>query len=175
MAEFRIDRLRFNWKGEWTSATAYRKDDVVQYGGKVFVALVNHTASSNFYTDLDNLVAGESTPRWEQMLDGSEWKGDWLPSTFYKEQDIVKYRGIVYRCIISHTSADNITDGLEENASFWSVWAKGPNYLATWTALTNYKINDIVKYGGDIYICTVAHTSDTVVNGLEYHQSNWAV
>ena len=175
MAEFRIDRLRFNWKGEWTSATAYRKDDVVQYGGKVFVALANHTASGNFYSDLDNLVAGESTPRWEQMLDGSEWKGDWLPSTFYKEQDIVKYRGIVYRCIISHTSADNITDGLEENASFWSVWAKGPNYLATWTALTNYKINDIVKYGGDIYICTVAHTSDTVVNGLEYHQSNWAV
>ena len=90
MAEFRIDRLRFNWKGAWATAVAYRKDDVVQYGGRVYVALANHTAAASFYTDLDNLVAGESTPRWELMNDGSEWKGDWIPSNFYKEKDIVK-------------------------------------------------------------------------------------
>ena len=39
MAEFRIDRIRFNWKGPWVTGTAYRKDDVISYGGKVFVAL----------------------------------------------------------------------------------------------------------------------------------------
>ena len=139
MAEFRIDRLRVNWKGTWATATAYRKDDVVQYGGRVYVALANHTAAASFYTDLDNLVAGESTPRWELMNDGAEWKGDWLPSTLYAENDIVKYRGIIYRCIVSHTSASTITLGLEENSANWSIWARGPNYLAAWTALTNYK------------------------------------
>jgi len=175
MAEFRIDRLRFNWKGSWTAATAYRKDDVVQYGGKVFVALVNHTAATNFYTDLDNLVAGESTPRWEQMLDGSEWKGEWQPTEFYKENDIVKYRGIVYVCINSHTSAGNISLGLEENLSDWKVWAKGSNYLAGWTALTNYKVNDIVKYNGTVYICLEDHLSANVTDGLENDQSKWAV
>ena len=39
MAEFRIDRIRFNWKGPWVIRTAYIKDDVISYGGKVFVAL----------------------------------------------------------------------------------------------------------------------------------------
>tara|TARA_B100002019_G_scaffold190210_1_gene164452 strand:+ start:7531 stop:12444 length:4914 start_codon:yes stop_codon:yes gene_type:complete len=175
MAEFRIDRLRFNWKGAWATAVAYRKDDVVQYGGRVYVALANHTAASSFYTDLDNLVAGESTPRWELMNDGSEWKGDWIPSNFYKENDIVKYRGIIYRCIIAHTSASNITLGLESNSANWSVWAKGPNYLENWTAITNYKENDVVKYGGTVYICLTAHTSDTVTNGLEQDQAKWAV
>ena len=39
MAEFRIDRIRFNWKGPVIPCTAYIKDDVISYGGKVFVAL----------------------------------------------------------------------------------------------------------------------------------------
>ena len=41
MAEFRIDRLRFNWKGVRQSFQHTRKDDVVQYGGRVYVAPVN--------------------------------------------------------------------------------------------------------------------------------------
>ena len=175
MAEFRIDRIRFNWKGPWSASQVYIKDDVVQYGGKVFVALINHTASADFNTDLDYLLAGESTPKWEQMLDGIIWTGDWQPSNFYKVNDIVKYRGYIYTCITSHTSASDLDSGLEADGSRWSVWAKGPNYLASWTALSIYKINDIVKYGGNIYICVENHTSDTVVNGLEADQSKWQI
>ena len=50
MAEFRIDRLRFNWKGAWATAVAYRKDDVVQYGGRVYVPLTLQRRRA--YTDL---------------------------------------------------------------------------------------------------------------------------
>ena len=89
--------------------TAYIKDDVISYGGKVFVALSSHTASADFNTDLDFLVAGESTSKWEQMGDGRQWKGEWQPQEFYKVNDVVKYRGIVYNCIDSHTSAITLT------------------------------------------------------------------
>ena len=50
----------------------------------------------------------------------------------------------------------------------------------TWAASTVYKINDLVKYGADQYICTTAHTStssfDTskfsvFVNGLQFQNS----
>ena len=41
MAEFRIDRLRFNWKGVRQRPVYLPKDDVVQYGGRVYVAPVN--------------------------------------------------------------------------------------------------------------------------------------
>ena len=175
MAEFRIDRIRFNWKGPWVTGTAYIKDDVISYGGKVFVALSSHTASADFNDDLDFLVAGESTPKWEQMGDGRQWKGEWQPQEFYKVNDVVKYRGIVYNCIDSHTSATTLTSGLENDSGKWAPFAKGTNYLAVWTASTVYKKNDLVKYGGQLYICTVDHTSNTVDSGLEADQSKWAV
>ena len=72
----------------------------------------------------------------------------------------------------SPTSASNITLGLESNSANWPVWAKGTNYLENWTAITNYKENDVVKYGGTVYICLTAHTSDTVTNGLEQDHQN---
>jgi hypothetical protein len=175
MAEFRIDRIRFNWKGVWTASTAYIKDDVISYGGKVFVALTNHTASADFNDDLDFLVSGESTPKWEQMGDGRQWKGEWQPEEFYKVNDVVKYRGILYNCIDSHTSATTLSLGLESNDSNWAPFAKGDNYLATWTASTIYKKNDLIKYGGRLYSCVTDHTSNTVELGLEADQAKWAV
>ena len=75
MAEFRIDRIRFNWKGP-SYRTAYIKDDVISYGGKFLLHLAA-TASADFNTDLDFLVAGESI-KWEQMGDGRP-KGEWQP------------------------------------------------------------------------------------------------
>ena len=82
------------------------------------------------------------------MGDGKAWKGDWLPEAFYKVNDVVKYRGIIYVCIDSHTSASTLTLGLENDEAKWSPFAKGTNYLALWTASTIYKKNDLVKVLG---------------------------
>jgi len=30
MAEFKLGRIRFIWKGEWAAGTSYLKDDVVR-------------------------------------------------------------------------------------------------------------------------------------------------
>ena len=51
MAEFKISRLRFSWKGEWVDLTTYKKDEIVQYEGKAYVCLVPHN-SAGFYSDL---------------------------------------------------------------------------------------------------------------------------
>lgn len=48
MADFRIDRIRFTWKGEWTAGTVYQKDELVYYKGKTFVSILGHTSSTNF-------------------------------------------------------------------------------------------------------------------------------
>ena len=104
MAEFKLDRIRFRWKGAWSSGTAYIKDDIVSYGGKVYVCIFGHTSvddsvqGTDFYTD-----AFDSTnPKWTQMLDGVSWKDTWQPGTYYKVNDIVKYGGNLYQCIIGH-------------------------------------------------------------------------
>jgi hypothetical protein len=175
MADFRIDRIRFTWKGVWSAATSYNKDDIVSYGGKVFVSLTAHVSLSDFNDDLDQVISGIAAPRWEQVADGIYWKGDWTVTTFYKVNDLVKHRGILYTCIDSHTSTATTTLGLEADQAKWAMFARTQNWLNLWSELTDYKINDVVKYNGTLYICLVNHTSATTLLGLEDDQSNWAV
>jgi hypothetical protein len=169
MAEFKLGRIRFVWKDEWTTATTYYVDDVVRNGGKTYICQTGHTASPDFYTDLEY-----SPTKWNQMTDGQSWTGDWSVATFYNENDIVKYGGLVYICNNSHTSAGNITLGLETNQNDWDVFAESIDWKDEWTVSTRYKLNDIVKYGGYTYVCNTAHTSAaTATLGLEANQSNW--
>ena len=53
MAEFKLGRIRFVWKNNWASTTTYYKDDVIAYGGKMYLCVVGHTSASDFFTDLD--------------------------------------------------------------------------------------------------------------------------
>ena len=162
MAEFLLGRIKFVWKNDWSSSIAYVKDDVVRYGGKVYICTTAHTSQSDFYTDISN---------WDVFADGQAWKGDWAINTYYKVGDVVKYGGYLYIAKNGHTSADSITKGLEFNQGDWDTYAEFFNYRNDWTVSTRYRINDIVKYGGTVYVCVDDHTSNasaqTDTDGLE--------
>ena len=165
MAEFKLGRIKFVWKGAWASATTYYIDDVVRYGGKTFICVVGHTANASFYTDLNNVPS-----KWNQFADGQDWKGDWTPATLYKVNDIVKYGGQVYICNLSHTAQAN----LEADQSKWTLFTEGFDWRGNWSTSTAYKVNDIVKYGGNVYIANAAHVSaGTATLGLENDQASW--
>ena len=154
MAEFKLGRIRFVWKGEWNTGSVYYKDDVVRLGGQTYICIVGHTASAAFQTDLD-----ASPSRWNLMADGTEWRGDWTTSTFYKRRDLVKYGGLIYICETSHTSAATTVLGLEADQDKWDLFAEGFQYVADWTSSQRYRVNDVIKYGGGLYICVTTHTS----------------
>jgi hypothetical protein len=169
MAEFKLGRIRFVWKDQWTTGTTYYKDDVVRVGGKTFICTTGHTGAADFYTDLDY-----SPSRWNQMGDGQTWKGDWAPATSYVINDLVKYGGIVYIANNNHTSAATVASGLEPNLSDWDVFSQGVDWKNIWTVSTRYKKNDLVKYGGYTYICVTGHTSAaTATLGLEDNLGSW--
>ena len=46
MADFRLGRLKFNWRGDWAADTAYVIDDIVKFGANTYVATANHTSVS---------------------------------------------------------------------------------------------------------------------------------
>jgi hypothetical protein len=176
MPDFKIASIRYTWKGTWTTLNAYLGDDVVYYGGKAYVCVLAHTSTTSFATDLAQGTL------WVQMFDGYTWRGSWNISTQYNPGDTVSYGALVYRCITSHTSSATVISGLEANQSSWTLvsqsdsWkiASGPG--ATWSLSTQYKINDVVVYGGYVYRCTTSHTSAaTVALGLEANQSAWQV
>ena len=88
MAEFKLGRIRFVWKGAWASGTVYYKDDIVRHGGRTYYCAVGHTASTLFTTD-------EAT-KWNLFTDGSAFLGDWVAGTYYKQNDIVKYLSLIH-------------------------------------------------------------------------------
>jgi hypothetical protein len=165
MAEFKLGRLRFVWKDQWTTGTTYYKDDIIAYGGKTFLCVAGHTAAADFYTDLENIPT-----KWNQFSDGQDWKGNWTATTLYKENDIVKYGGYVYICNNGHTSSTT----LESNQSNWDLFAESFDWKGAWATAINYKVNDLVKYGGLVYLCNTAHLSAaTNTLGLEANQGDW--
>jgi len=190
MAEFKISRLKYTWRGDWSSGDVYYPDDVVSYGGKVYVCLIEHNSESGggFYADLAATVPGtippEPEPRWEQMLDGFAWLGDWQADLPYSLNDIVKYGGIVYRCTAQHTSqslfgvdSTLVADyGLEDDISDWTILAKTEDWKINWQSNSPYRVNDIVKYGAIVYRCITAHISAlTDILGLEADQAKWEI
>ena len=99
MADFKLGRIKFKWRGNWGTSTAYLIDDVVKYGGNVYVAITNHTSqstSAGFYTDL---------AKWSLQSESLFFKGTYAADTHYKLNDVVKYGNRQYRCTTQHTSA----------------------------------------------------------------------
>ena len=100
MAEFKLGRIRFVWQGSWVTGTTYAIDDVISKGGKSYICVVNHVASTDFTTDLNAIPS-----KWNIVADGTTWRGEWTPQTGYDAGDEVKYGGVVYICELGHTSA----------------------------------------------------------------------
>ena len=251
MAEFKLGRIRFIWKGDWSDATVYYKDDIVRNGGNTYVCVAGHTSSVEFPID---------SIRWNKISDGQVWKDLWLPNTYYNQNDIVKNGGYLYIANTAHTSAATESAGIEDSlqvditgvsisgiagqfsctatvldidtainisgaafssgsivgytnsktyyviatngttsftlsatkggppvtttvstgtitgitftTSYWDLFAEGFNYTGDWGVEQRYKINDIAKYGSAVYICTVQHTSAATEDlGLEAEQN----
>ena len=167
MADFKLGRIRYKWQGAWVAGTDYLPDDIVEYNGKVYVSLDQHTANADFYADvnfLNNDIPPAPAPKWLLMMDGYSWEGDWETETYYVKGNIVKYAANVYLCVEPHTSA--LTEqGFEADiAAYWTMHTPSNIWKTEWAPLTYYKINDTVKYFGIIYRCTVAHTSDANFN-----------
>lgn len=166
MAEFKLGRIRFVWKGDWIASTPYYKDDIVRNGGNTYICVAGHQSPALFTDNQDTY--------WDKISDGVEWKDDWETNTYYKVNDIVKYGGYLYIANTAHTSDSGITEGLENDQSKWDLFAEGFDYKSNWDVNSRYKINDIVKYNGTVYLCIQGHTSATTVElGLEADSSKW--
>jgi hypothetical protein len=99
------------------------------------------------------------------------WKNNWVTGTTYYKDDIVAYGGRTYLCVAGHTAAADFYTDLENIPTKWNQFSDGQVWKGDWTGPgTLYKENDIVKYGGYVYIANNGHISQTT---LELNQSSW--
>ena len=168
MADFRLGRLKFKWRGDWSASTAYVIDDIVKFGANSYVCVVNHTSAASetsFYSsDLSN---------WELHTEGLVNRGSWSNtsgigggSPYYKINDVVKFGNTLYRCITGHTA------GASFAPSNFVTYLEGLKFEDTWSGGTAYQQGDIVTYGGYSYVATTIHANNITPN---LDTTNWDI
>jgi hypothetical protein len=170
MAEFKVNRLRYNWRGNWATATEYLRDDIIKFGAKSWVCIRRHT-STTFAADFAYTVPGETlaSPAWVQMTDGFTYRNEWANATLYNLGDIISYGGVLYLCTTSYTSTSVFDDGL----SNLTVYVSSVAWTEDWLPSHRYGIGDVVRYNGTVYRCITGHTSGLSTAGLEADQAKW--
>jgi hypothetical protein len=170
MAEFKITRFRYTWRGDWSgSSVTYYRDDVVYNQGSAYVCVRQHV--SGVFDDAQTYVAPGDTnpsPAWIKMADGREWKGGWTNNVRYDAGVIVQAGGNLYLSVASHVSSTNFnTDSVK-----WTLLAAGNNFRNTWTPSTRYRVGDVIRYNGYTYRCEIEHTSGLASTGI--NESDWS-
>ena len=171
MAEFKLDRFKYNWKGEWATATVYNRDDVVRVKGKTYVCLIGHTAAPEFRTDLNAILPGsvppQPQPRWRVMTSSRSFRGTWDTGVVYDLGDIIFYDGGLYTCATDHTS-----NSFGDDIANWTVFGPHIEYKKAWSQGQGYGAGALVKYNGIVYRCIVPHTAGSL---LEDDSAKWDV
>ena len=160
MADFRLGRLKFNWRGDWAAATAYVIDDIVKFGANTYVCTTNHTSvadeTSWYATDL---------AKWSLHTEGVVHRGTWTSGVYYKINDVIEYGNTQYR----------VTTGFSTNTfgtTYLTEYLRGFQYEDTWSSATEYQPGDFVTYGGYSYVATSIHTNKIP---SDYLAADWDV
>lgn len=88
------------------------------------------------------------------------WTGNWTPSTAYVIDDIMRFGPNNYVCITNHTSTGiGTTAWASTDSAYWQLHVEGFTYKGGFATETSYVVNDVIKLGGNQYICTSNHVS----------------
>ena len=140
-----LGKLRFVYKGAYSGSTTYELNDVVRYGGNLYVYKYTLETSANLPTN---------ATYWDLMLEGIDFKGAYNNATAYKIGDLVSEGAKGYICI-----ADS-TGNRPPNATYWTTIVDGIQYEGEYSGATTYQAGDVVSYGGSAYICTLRTTGN---------------
>ena len=152
-----LGKIRFQFRGEYLNTTQYEYNDVVRFGGDVFV-YINVTATVG--------TIPTTTSHWSRMVSGLKAEGEWSSTTAYATNDVVVHGGSVYRAITS------TTNNVPPNATYWEVLVQGLNHRGSWGATTAYERDDSVVHLGQTYRALTNHTSGSSFLA-DLSASNW--
>jgi len=158
-----LGKIRFSYQGDWTASATYEYNDVVRYGGDLFVYTFNSSTAS---------VLPSNTTYWNKMIGGFDFEGSWSASSAYRPGQVVSYGGKVYISVDASINANPSTA-----SAVWTKLVDGIQYEGNYDNSTDYQPGDVVKYGGISYIATSTTNGneptsasywDQFVPGLDY-------
>ena len=145
------------WKNAWLPNTAYSLNNIITYGGVVYMCIEGYDGSATF-----------DATKWTTYSQFTNWHTGWETNNTYGIGDVVKYGGIVYQCTANHVSAATVLLGLEDDQDSWSIVNNGVEYKGEWAASTRYRKQDIVKNGPNLWIATEGHQSTSTFDDVNF-------
>ena len=154
-----------SWRINWIVNFDHTVGDVIRYGAITYRCITKHRTAA---TDALGLEADQS--KWEIVVEGIEYKGDWTTAVRYKKYDIVKSGGSLWRASAGHTA----TTTLRADETNWAIWVPGLEFEAIWDTANEYNAGDIVVYGGYSYTALTNNTASVPsVNGIAQNTGDW--
>jgi hypothetical protein len=152
-----LGKIRFEYKGVYSGATTYEVNDVIKYGGNVYVYTYGLATAGNVPTN---------TTYWDLMMEGFNFEGVFNTGTTYNIGDAFSHGGIVYI-----VTANTVVGETPPNASYYSTFVDGLQFEGAWAVGTAYQKADIVTYGGKSYVAL----QDTTGNIPSSSGAQWSV
>lgn len=122
MAQIDLGKLKFQWKGLWTTSTAYEVDDVVHFDGSTYVVKTAVPATNTINPGLNS--------SFELMARGLKYRGAYSSTATYLHNEVVTYNGASW---ISTQSVSITNQTPTSGSAFWEVLTPAPasNVLTT--------------------------------------------
>ena len=97
-------------------------------------------------------------------------KGNWATGTSYIKDDVVRYGGNTFVATVNHTASTLFETDLSAAPAKWEKMAAGFDFKGTYVndSSTYYKVDDVVKYGSSLWICTVAHYGGATLDETKF-------
>ena len=166
MADFRLGRLKFNWRGDWAASTAYVIDDIVKFGANTYVCTTNHTSTASdedwYSNDLSN---------WSLQSEGVRSVGEYADSTYYKVNDIVKFGNTQFRVLTGFASTVGFATFV--GSAFATEYVSGFLGEGQWDPSTEYQIGDVITYNGTSYVAITTAPAGEVP--VEFIDTKWQI
>lgn len=141
-----LGKIRFYFSGDYSAGTTYELNDVVKYGGNVYVYINTTSAAGNLPTN---------TTYWAVMNEGFNYLGSYSNATAYKPGDTVSHGGNLYLC------ENPSTGNTPPNATYWSRITAGIRYSGAYNNSATYLKDDVVAYGGSSFVALQDGTGNT--------------
>ena len=148
-----LGKLRFYFAGDWDTATTYELNDIVKYGGNIYV--YTYGLKTSTHLPVDNTY-------WALMVEGFKFQAVYANATAYRVGDGVTHGGKVYICIL------DTTGNTPPNATYWSLFADGIQWEGEYVNSTAYQKNDIVSYGGNVLYISKVDTTGNLPSDATY-------
>ncbi len=149
-----LGKLRFDFVGDYNSSTVYERNDVVKYGGNVYVYTNGTNAAGNLPT---------ATSHWALMVEGINFRGTFSESIAYIVGDVVAFGGAAFICVASTTAGT-----LPTVTANWEKFIDGIQFEGAYNNSTSYQKSDVVTYGARTFIA-----KQTTVGNLPTDTANW--